>query len=147
MIFEGKSKKCRECSEQKKKSQAYESLPLGSGMGRDGGACWSGCIGVENCELPGDWRLRSQKARREVGCCCFGWLDCLHELGIRTEETLAVEVDHIIKGLSLGHCHAACGEAAPPPALFEDERLRVLGDAFQQFDVSPVAGFVDRLGE
>jgi len=25
------------------------------------------------------------------------------------------------------------------PALFEDERLRVLGDAFQQLDVSPVA--------
>jgi hypothetical protein len=43
--------------------------------------------------------------------------------------------------------HAACREAAPPPALFEDERLRVLGDAFQQFDVSPVAGFIERLGE
>lgn len=25
--------------------------------------------------------------------------------------------------------------------------LRVLGDEFQQLDVSPVAGFVDRLGE
>jgi hypothetical protein len=43
--------------------------------------------------------------------------------------------------------HAACREATPPPALFEDERLRVLGDAFQQFDVSPVAGFIERLGE
>jgi hypothetical protein len=43
--------------------------------------------------------------------------------------------------------HAACREAAPPPALFEDERLRVLGDAFQQFDVSPVAGFIERLGD
>jgi hypothetical protein len=31
--------------------------------------------------------------------------------------------------------------------LFQDERLRVLGDEFQQLDVSPVAGFVDRLGE
>jgi hypothetical protein len=30
---------------------------------------------------------------------------------------------------------------------FEDERLRVFGDEFQQSDVSPVAGFVDRLGE
>jgi hypothetical protein len=29
----------------------------------------------------------------------------------------------------------------------QDERLRVLGDEFQQLGVSPVAGFVDRLGE
>ena len=33
------------------------------------------------------------------------------------------------------------------PALLADEGLRVFGDAFQQLDVSPVAGFVDRLGE
>ncbi len=33
------------------------------------------------------------------------------------------------------------------PALLEDERLRVLGDAFQQLDVATVAGFVVRLGE
>lgn len=32
-------------------------------------------------------------------------------------------------------------------ALFQDECLRILCDEFQQFDVSPVAGFVDRLGE
>jgi hypothetical protein len=31
--------------------------------------------------------------------------------------------------------------------LLQDERLRVLGDEFQQFDISPIAGFVDRLGE
>jgi len=33
------------------------------------------------------------------------------------------------------------------PALFQNERLLILGDEFQQFAVSPVAGFVDRLGE
>jgi hypothetical protein len=35
-------------------------------------------------------------------------------------------------------CHAAYGEAAPPPALLENERLRVLGDEFQQLDVTTV---------
>jgi len=29
--------------------------------------------------------------------------------------------------------------------LFEDERLRILGDAFQQFDISPVASPFQRL--
>ena len=29
------------------------------------------------------------------------------------------------------------------PALLADEGLRVFGDAFQQLDVAPVAGFVD----
>ena len=30
--------------------------------------------------------------------------------------------------------------------LFENECLRVFGNEFQQFDVAPVASFVDRLG-
>ncbi|MEX1114479.1 MAG: hypothetical protein WEB53_04470 [Akkermansiaceae bacterium] len=36
--------------------------------------------------------------------------------------------------------HAAFGEAALPPALLENERLRVFGDTFQQLDVATVAG-------
>jgi hypothetical protein len=31
--------------------------------------------------------------------------------------------------------------------LFQDKCLRILRDEFQQFEVSWVAGFVDRLGE